>query len=701
MPDYVYFLENRLSSDQQYALNQVRDAAREAGMTVFLTGGAVRDLTSGSPVRDLDFSVQGNALKLKKTLEKKSAIFWGEHDPSQTLFLRFPGGARVEISAIRQEEHPKPGKVVYHPGTILDDLRRRDFTANAMALSLNEGSYGLLMDPLNGVADIESRLLRLVSNYGFIEEPVRLIRAARLLARLGWQMDEKTQTRFQNAKEEGMITTLSAYHRGYELQEIGHEEDGLKILRVLEAEGWMTSLFPAWTSASADVSGLDQLREVWGQLQMQGVNPDTSAAQMQLLTAKLPEKEIAALKHLFVRQGFVNEWERLQSDARDFAKVLSSKQASQPSEIWKLLTSSNAEAILWLGLTSKAAGIQAKYNSFFNVWPEARGKIPYALLQEMRITPELPGYQDILKQIFLQLIDGGLDTEEKMRAFLEPFSPPAPPPPVSIRRTRGKKTSGARARAEIDDDDEDGAPGRHAGNGEDDDKEDKDEEDDSAEELPIRLPSRETIEAAITAEEDEPLPDPPLRSAPAKPEPAAASHKQAAAPENSLSGTKTPAKGRAKPPASPPSAPAGASPAAAPAPAVTPIAVAPASSPAQVVPEPDSKKQKPKPAGASRKEEPGREPAKAAGKPAPDKPAAKLAPGKTPPAVKKAASPTKSASVKKPLPSLKADKRPSPGPAKKTSGKAAPKKAAPKKAAANRSAPPPSSKKPSPAKKKR
>ena len=84
MPDYIYLLENRLSSDQQHALKQVREASREAGMTVFLTGGAVRDLTSGSPVRDLDFSVQGDALKLRQTLEQAGAQFWGEHKPSGT-----------------------------------------------------------------------------------------------------------------------------------------------------------------------------------------------------------------------------------------------------------------------------------------------------------------------------------------------------------------------------------------------------------------------------------------------------------------------------------------------------------------------------------------------------------------------------------------------------------------------------------------
>ena len=74
-----------------------------------------------------------------------------------------------------------------------------------MAISLNEGSFGLLMDPLNGAADIEARTLRLVSNYGFLEEPSLLIRATRYRARLGWEMDPRTQTRYDNAKSEGVI----------------------------------------------------------------------------------------------------------------------------------------------------------------------------------------------------------------------------------------------------------------------------------------------------------------------------------------------------------------------------------------------------------------------------------------------------------------------------------------------------------------
>ena len=151
MADYVYLLETRLSPPQRAALGAVRDVVRRHGLTLFLVGGAVRDLISGSPVRDLDIAVQGNALELRKELEAAGGVFSGESIKQQALYFRFPNGVRLEVGSTLTATYPKPGKPIYTTATsILDDLRRRDFTANAMALSLNEGSYGLLMDPLNG-----------------------------------------------------------------------------------------------------------------------------------------------------------------------------------------------------------------------------------------------------------------------------------------------------------------------------------------------------------------------------------------------------------------------------------------------------------------------------------------------------------------------------------------------------------------------
>src|ERR1035441_10995933 len=109
MADYIYLLESRLSQAQQNAIKAVREIARARGLTVFLVGGAVRDLTSGSPVRDLDVTVQGNALKLKKDLEKAGAVVSGEMEAGQSLFVLFPGSVRVEVGSTlqvnRSEEH--------------------------------------------------------------------------------------------------------------------------------------------------------------------------------------------------------------------------------------------------------------------------------------------------------------------------------------------------------------------------------------------------------------------------------------------------------------------------------------------------------------------------------------------------------------------------------------------------------------------
>jgi tRNA nucleotidyltransferase/poly(A) polymerase len=444
MPDYVYLLERRLSPAQRNALSLIRDAARTEGMTSFLTGGAVRDLTSGHPVRDFDVTVQGDALKLRERLESVGFVFWGSHAPSQTLFLRYPGGVRLEISSARKETFAKPAHPTYEWASILEDLRRRDFTVNAMAISLNEGSYGLLMDPTNGVADIEMRTLRLVSNYGFLEDPIRLLRAVRLGTRLGWLMDERTKQRFDNAMEEGVFAAISSYQRGYELEEIGHEESPLEMLRTLEQQGWMKHLYPAWTVSKADAQGLGQLHELQTRLQMEGIYPDISAAAMELLTARMPPKDIAGLKKLFVRPGFVKEWERLDKDAEAFAAKLTAKESNTPSATWKLLTRSAAEPVLWLGLTGKGAAIQNKYKNFFTVWPEARQKVPTALMLEMRITPELERYPELLQELFFQTMDNKLNDEAALRAFLEPYSPPAPPPPVNLRKPRAAKKKSAK-----------------------------------------------------------------------------------------------------------------------------------------------------------------------------------------------------------------------------------------------------------------
>ena len=222
MADYIYTMEIRLTPDQQRAVTLVQDIARAAGMNIYLTGGAVRDIISGFPIRDLDFTVQGNPLKLQKDLERAGGIIGFADDDVKALHLSLPGNVRAEISMARTERYEKAGKPpIIAPATIIEDLRRRDFTVNAMALSLNPGSRGLLMDPFNGTADIEAKLLRIIHNYAFVEDPARLIRTSRFAARFHWPLEERTQLRYDSARENQYIEYINERAIGYEIEQIG------------------------------------------------------------------------------------------------------------------------------------------------------------------------------------------------------------------------------------------------------------------------------------------------------------------------------------------------------------------------------------------------------------------------------------------------------------------------------------------------
>jgi len=134
MADYIYTMELRLSPDQLKGAALVQDVTRAAGMNLYLTGGAIRDIISGFTIRDLDFTVQGNPLKLQKELEKAGAKITAVEEDARTIFIALPGNARAEISMARTEHYEKTGKPpIVAPATIYEDLRRRDFTVNAMA----------------------------------------------------------------------------------------------------------------------------------------------------------------------------------------------------------------------------------------------------------------------------------------------------------------------------------------------------------------------------------------------------------------------------------------------------------------------------------------------------------------------------------------------------------------------------------------
>lgn len=448
MADYIYTLETRLLPDQQKAVSSVTDAAKAAGMNVYLTGGAIRDIITGFPIRDLDFTVQGNALKLQKDLERNGAVVGDADEETRSLLLTLPGGVRAEIGMAHSERYDKIGKPPQiAPATIIEDLRRRDFTVNAMALSLNEGSRGLLMDPFNGVADIEAKVIRVLHNYAFLEDPSRMIRATRFSARFHWPLEERTQARYESGKENGYIEHIRSASIGDEIEQLAYEDDPLGILKAYEKEGWLKVLNPRWSTAKVDAAGLSALMKTRQQMNELGYTPDVAAAVLYFLTERLGDKDVADLRRAIPRKDLVEAWKDLEDNARDLAKRLSGKEAATPSRTWQLLSSARPEMVLFLTVTARQQAVSQKIKNFFTKWRQVQQKIPLPEMTELHITPQLPSYPKIANDVFLLLLDGKLRSRTETLKFLKPLAPPPPPPPPPPPSKRGRGAKAAAAPA--------------------------------------------------------------------------------------------------------------------------------------------------------------------------------------------------------------------------------------------------------------
>jgi tRNA nucleotidyltransferase/poly(A) polymerase len=446
MADYIYSMETRLTPDQQRGVTLVQEIARHAGLNVYLTGGSIRDLVTGLPIRDIDLSVQGNPLKLQKELEKAGISIQGADEDLRILYLLMPGNVRAELNMTRSEVYDKPGKApTVTAATINEDLRRRDFTVNAMALSLNPGSRGLLLDPFNGIADIEAKVLRILHNYAFLEDPIRLIRGTRLAARFHYTLEERTQARYDAAKENNYIEYVGKRSIGHELEQLAHEDDPIPVVRALEREGWLQVLHPHWSVAKIEAGELGHVVKQRQMMNELGYFPEAGPTNMYFLTKKMSDKDISEIQRLIPRRDFIDKWKHLESRAHDLAKKLTSREASTISGAWKLLSSAAPEDVLFLSVTTKQQAVDSKLKNFFTKWRQVRERLPFPEMAEMRITAQLPEYQKILDEAFLLLLDSKLRSHNEIINFLKPYEPPPPPPPPAARRGRGKAAAAAPA----------------------------------------------------------------------------------------------------------------------------------------------------------------------------------------------------------------------------------------------------------------
>ncbi len=368
MSDYMFMLESHLSAAQNRVLAEVQEAAAGANLSIFVTGGAMRDMLGGFPIGGLDFTVEGDAVKFASSLASRTKATVIEKDAVRnTAALIFPGGVSVQIGMARREWYPKPGgKPQVTPVTIHEDLRYRDFTVNAIALSLNRASRGLLIDPTNGLGDLERKELRTAYNYALYDDPTRIIRLVRLRARLGFTVDEKTQSQYENARSEGLTAKIPARRLFDELRHVAEDPNAVEVIRALDQEGLMPAFSPALTGPKLNLAGLAKLQKA-RQAIPAGVNlpADNMALLMFFLAEKLTPKEKTSLaKHLSMHKAEVDAWQKLEQRARKLERDLKSPKLNRPSAVYAAASKGAGELVIFLLAHSQLRIVQDRLKNY-------------------------------------------------------------------------------------------------------------------------------------------------------------------------------------------------------------------------------------------------------------------------------------------------------------------------------------------------
>ena len=409
MSDYMFMLENHLTADQSHALGEVEAAAAQANVNLFLTGGAVRDMIGGSPIRDLDFTVEGNANKIAKAVALKAhaeILYTDEH--RKRVEMRFPGGVTAEIGMARQDRFGKPGaRPQVTPATIHEDLRGRDFTVNSLALSLNKASRGLLLDPNNGLSDLEHKELRTVSNYTLYDDPIRIFRLFRFRVRLGYQVAERTQSQYSNAREAEVEKHIAPRAFYDELRHVASEPNPGEVLQTLEQEKLLSLISPILSGPKLNLQGFAKLQKA-KQILPFGVdlNIDDAAIFFYLLTEKLTPKERPVfVKAVAMERAETTPWQTLEAKAKKLEKELKSARLQKPSQIYAAMIKAPGEQLLYLLVKSAERLVLDRIRNYYQKYLPAAQEVTDREVAAGGVTPGTPKFNKLRDKMISTRLD--------------------------------------------------------------------------------------------------------------------------------------------------------------------------------------------------------------------------------------------------------------------------------------------------------
>ena len=366
---------------QQHLPEEALALVREAGalaaarcVELYLVGGVVRDLLLGRASSDLDLVVEGDAIGLAEALAKQAGGKLVLHRRFGTAKVRLVRQA-VDLAMARAEAYARPGALpTVRPGSLHDDLARRDFTINAMALRLSPDGRGELVDPFGGRKDLEEGLIRILHDASFIDDATRMLRAVRYEQRFGFHLEPSTEKLLR--RNAGMLDTISGDRQRHELDLMLKEERPEKALRRAGELGLLARVHPALKADGHLESLFVKAREA-----APGAAPDLYYA---LVTSRAP---LPDCRDLTTRLKMPASVSRAIMDGARLRELTPSLEEPglAPSAVCRLLRDFSPASILAGAIAADSALVRERLDLYLTRWRHVRTTLDGDALLKMGV----------------------------------------------------------------------------------------------------------------------------------------------------------------------------------------------------------------------------------------------------------------------------------------------------------------------------
>jgi len=362
-------MKNYLSSLDHKTLTYLKDVSREADRKrgqAYLVGGIVRDIILKRKNLDLDFVIRGDAIALARISAKKWKAKLTQYAQFKTATCQCEENYRVDFATARKEQYPRSGDLpVVQLGNLRDDLYRRDFTINAMAIAIHKSHYGQLIDEFGGLTDIKKKRLRVLHAKSFIDDPTRILRAIRFEQRFRYSMERQTLQLLKKALKKNLPKNVKAPRYFAEFKKMLMEEDPLSNLRRLKSLNGLEFIDPR---LKADFRILSRVHR-----QMCKNRKDKTPCSLNIIwlfyfMALLEGISISTLKRILGQYHLRREDRKslLQMQKTNaYLKQLSTKGLT-PSQVYRILGPLTPETVQYLRIRSSKKTVRRRIDQFWH-----------------------------------------------------------------------------------------------------------------------------------------------------------------------------------------------------------------------------------------------------------------------------------------------------------------------------------------------